>query len=102
SICLSRMFYVHSLLLFFFLLPPPPSASLFPYTTLFRSQVHSIMAWLEFVRGAATLAGEYIDRAARRGCLNGFMVTLDELLTNGLHCHWTTERAISWQGVHRY
>lgn len=65
-------------------------------------QVHSIMAWLEFVRGAATLAGEYIDRAAGRECLNGFMVTLDELLRRGLHCHWTTERAISWRGVHRY
>src|SRR5438045_6454936 len=36
--CVSSVFISHTLHLFFLRIPPPPRSTLFPYTTLFRSQ----------------------------------------------------------------
>src|SRR5690625_6275081 len=38
SLYTCRIPFCHSSLLFFFMLRPPPRSTLFPYTTLFRSQ----------------------------------------------------------------
>src|SRR5207248_11781825 len=41
--------YPPSLLLFFFSIPRPPTSTLFPYTTLFRSELPQHMAHAAFV-----------------------------------------------------
>lgn len=65
-------------------------------------QVLTIMVWVEYMRGAMSLAGVYLDRARDRDQLNGFLILIEQLMDRGFYSHWTKTREISWSGRRRY
>src|SRR5699024_12322841 len=58
--------------LFFFISPPPPRSTLFPYTTLFRSHIHSRPVRYRERRTARHGGGGARPHPEKAGCRNHF------------------------------